>query len=146
MKKMKKAISILVASAMCMGVVTPLAIEKNVHASELTSYVVNLPTESNVTNVQGAEESVQFIDISFENESIGEVLQDAITIKDSSGEEINVIYFSVEGKIRIPVSNFDSDTTYTLSITPSGLNAYNQSFATGTIVDDQSKTNYSRKF
>ena len=73
MKKMKKAISILVASAMCMGVVTPLAIEKNVHASELTSYVVNLPTESNVTNVQGAEESVQFIDISFENESIGEV-------------------------------------------------------------------------
>lgn len=135
MKKMKKAISILVASAMCMGVVTPLAIEKNVHASELTSYVVNLPTESNVTNVQGAEESVQFIDISFKNESIGEVLQDAITIKDSSGEEINVIYFSVEGKIRIPVSNFDSDTTYTLSITPSGLNAYNQSFATGTIVD-----------
>ena len=117
-------------------ILTPLSATFKTNASDVEPYIVNLPIEGTISNAQSEAGSRQFIDIDFVSESVGEVLEGAIVITDTEGEKINATYFSVNKKVRIPLSNFESNTTYTLSITPEGLNAYNQTFTTGTIVDN----------
>lgn len=135
MKRVTKIISMLVGSAMCIGLITPLITESRAFAAE-ESYEVNIPTEGDVTNLADVEESIQFIDIVFKDESVSEALQDAIEIRNSLGKKINAVYFSVDSKVRIPVSNFESYATYTLSIASSGLKEYSQSFTTGVVTDN----------
>lgn len=135
--KIKKWFSLLLGVVVCAGTVAvPVASGNAVQAADATSYEVNLPTDVAITNEQSAEGNLQFIDVTYTDESIGDKLDGTIAILDKDGTKINTTYFAVEGKIRIPLSNFASDATYTLSITPDGLDAYSQNFTTGTIVDD----------
>lgn len=151
MKRMKRLVSLFVGCVICTSfVLAPQYTEKEVHAAD-TTYTVNLPSEGTITNVQSAEGSKQFIDIDFTDENLGKALLDfayvkneqgvtvatsAVTVRDAEGNKVNMTYFSVEGKIKIPLSNFSSNQTYSLSVTPKGYATYAGSFTTGEIVDD----------
>lgn len=135
--KMKKWVSLFLGIVLCAGTVAvPVSSGVAVQAADSTSYEVNLPTDVAVTNEQSTDGNLQFIDVTYADESIGDKLDGTVAILDKDGTKINTTYFAVEGKIRIPLSNFASDTTYTLYITPDGLDAYSQTFTTGTIVDN----------
>lgn len=135
-KRTKKWISAFIGGVLAMSLIAgSVPAGKKVEATSSGTYEVNLP-EGTVTNKKAVEESLQFIDVTYTDATVGGKLQDAITIKDGDGNTIPAIYFSVDGKVRIPVSNFKSNKTYTLSITPEELNTYEKIFTTGTIVDD----------
>lgn len=153
MRRMKRTVSLLVGCVMCLSIILPHITEGNsVQASDTGTYVVNLPAEGTLTNVESVEGSTQFIDIDFTDESLGKALLDfsyvadavtgkttatsAVVVRDAEKNKVNLTYFATEGTIKIPLSNFNSNQTYTISVTPKGYNTYEGTFTTGEIVDD----------
>lgn len=153
MRRMKRTVSLLVGCVMCLSIILPHITEGNsVQASDTGTYVVNIPAEGTLTNVESVEGSTQFIDIDFTDESLGKALLDfsyvadavtgittatsAVVVRDAEKNKVNLTYFAIEGTIKIPLSNFSSNQTYTISVAPKGYDTYEGTFTTGEIVDD----------
>lgn len=153
MKRMKRMVSLLIGAVMCMGIALPyITVENKVQAADAVTYVVNLPEGKAITNVEGAEGSMQFIDIDFNDEALGKALLNfsyvkdavtgktvatsAVTVRDAEGNKVNITYFATKDTVKVPLANFSSNETYTISVTPKGYDAYEGTFTTGEIVDD----------
>ena len=136
----KRILVAVLGLVLCTGIVGPYIQGERVDAADTTEYIINLPADSQVTNDETQNGSMQFIDISFQDQAVGTALKDAVSVYKMVGEQerekLNLTYFSVSDRVRVPVSNLSSNDTYTLKVEPKGYSNKEVKFTTGTIVED----------